>query len=185
MLFSFPYGVLCSRLCGNKFSTLFPFHRPTVTVNHRNFRIPQGFVFVMNLFFLLNPPPSSATSTPKVHNVSVGGGGSFMYSPDVTYADVGDTIIFNFFPTNHSVVRGEYTDSNACGQGGCNPCVPYDLIHPGERGFNSGNILTQASSGIVRLNTSQWNQKANLCYRLMPLISLSMILRRFGSIARL
>jgi hypothetical protein len=104
---------------------------------------------VMNLF-LLNPPASNATSTSKVHTVSVGSDGSFMYSPNVTYADVGDTGDFDFIPTNHSVVRGVYTDSNACGQGGCNPCVPYDLIHPDERGFNSGNILTQSSNGIVR-----------------------------------
>lgn len=130
------------------------FIHPIMTINHRNCRIPRGFVFVMNLFPLLNPPASSATSAPNVHSISVGGGGSFIYSPDVMYANVGDTIVFDFFPTNHSVVRGEYIDSNACGQGGCNPCVPYGLIHPGGRGFSSGNILTQASSGIVRLSTS-------------------------------
>jgi plastocyanin len=87
---------------------------------------------------------SEATSTPKVHVVTVGSGGFFQYSPNVTYADPGDIIVWEFFPTGHAVVRGEYTDSKSCGQGGCNPCVPYELIHPGQEGFNSGNINTQS-----------------------------------------
>ena len=86
----------------------------------------------MSLVVLLGPAATNATLTLKIYRVLVGGGGSFMYSPDVTYADVGDTVVFDFFPTNHSVVRGVYTDINACCQGGCNPCVPYELIHHGE-----------------------------------------------------
>jgi hypothetical protein len=41
------------------------------------------------------------------------------------------------------VIRAEYAGSSACGDAGCNPCVPYELIHPGEAGFSSGNFLTQ------------------------------------------
>jgi len=64
---------------------------------------------------------SSGTGTPKVHRVNIGAGG-FMYDPNVTIADVGDIVTFVFYPTNHSVIRGEYTGSEVCGSGGCNPC---------------------------------------------------------------
>jgi hypothetical protein len=85
---------------------------------------------------------------PTTHTINVGGGGSSMYEPDTVYANVGDFAVFKFYPTNHSVVRGEYTQSMAC-NGGCNPCVPYELIHPDRQGFHSGNILTQNSNGSV------------------------------------
>lgn len=86
---------------------------------------------------------NGASSTPTVHKVTVGANG-FSYSPNTTFANPGDTIVFEFFPTNHSVIRAEYTGSSACGSSGCNPCVPYELIHPGEAGFSSGNFLTQS-----------------------------------------
>lgn len=86
---------------------------------------------------------SGASSTPTIHKVTVGGGNSFTYDPNTTFAAVGDIVVFEFLPTNHSVIRAEYTGSNACGSTGCNPCVPYELIHPGEAGFFSGNFLTQ------------------------------------------
>jgi plastocyanin len=82
-------------------------------------------------------------ATPKVHVVAVGASGDFTYNPNVTIADVGDIVSFQFYPTNHSVVRGEYTNSTACGPSGCNPCVPYELIHADKAGFHSDNILTQ------------------------------------------
>src|ERR1700744_832972 len=82
---------------------------------------------------------SSSTSGAKVHRVNVGSGG-FSYDPNTTYADVGDIVTFVFYPTNHSVIRAEYTGSDACGAGGCNPCIPYELIH-GDGGFHSGNVL--------------------------------------------
>jgi len=85
---------------------------------------------------------SSASSTPSIHKVSVGMNG-YAYQPNTTYANVGDIIVFEFAPTNHSVIRAEYTGASICGAGGCNPCIPYELIHPGEAGFFSGNFLTQ------------------------------------------
>lgn len=91
----------------------------------------------------------------NIHWVDVGNGGHHTFDPDITYADVGDIVAFKFFPTNHSVVRGEYALSSACGSDGCNPCVPFELIHPEETGIASENILTQTTptAGNVILST--------------------------------
>ncbi|KAF2672338.1 hypothetical protein BT63DRAFT_422820 [Microthyrium microscopicum] len=98
---------------------------------------------------------SSASSKPKVHIVAVGANGDFSYHPNETIADVGDIVSFQFYPTNHSVVRGEYSGSNSCGSAGCNPCVPYELIHPDEQssGFHSQNILTNSFNPSNEGNT--------------------------------
>jgi plastocyanin len=80
---------------------------------------------------------------PKVHKVNVGKAGDHTYDPEITYADVGDVIVFRFYPTNHSVVRGDYAESIGCGKSECNPCIPYELLHPEEQGFHSGQVLTQ------------------------------------------
>jgi plastocyanin len=82
----------------------------------------------------------------QTHTIRVGFAGSHVFDPTTTTADVGDLVVFEFFPTNHSVVRGEYTGSEACGSSQCNPCVPYELIHPGQTGFHSENFLTQTVS---------------------------------------
>jgi plastocyanin len=82
---------------------------------------------------------ASASSSPAIHRVNVGIGG-FSYDPNVTIANVGDIVQFVFYPTNHSVIRAEYTGSDVCGPGGCNPCVPYEIMHGGEGGFHSGNM---------------------------------------------
>jgi plastocyanin len=97
--------------------------------------------------------PSTVTR-PTVHVVAVGPSGDHQFHPNVTIAEVGDIVSFRFYPTNHSVVRGEYVGSDACAGSECNPCVPYELIHPDdtEKGFHSLNVLTQLqwnSSGEV------------------------------------
>jgi plastocyanin len=84
---------------------------------------------------------TSATSTPKVHTVEVGPGGQFGYVPNNLTADVGDIVSFLFYPTNHSVVRGEYFSN--CGSANCNPCVPREMYGL-QNGFHSDNILTQS-----------------------------------------
>jgi len=95
---------------------------------------------------------SSSTSTPSIHVVTVGSGGDNAYHPNQIIANPGDIVTFQFWPTNHSVVRGEYTGSEACGPGGCNPCVPYNLIHPGATGFFfSKNFLTQSIPGLSNI----------------------------------
>jgi hypothetical protein len=94
-------------------------------------------------FLLCVSSASNATSTSKIHTVNVGEDGTSRYNPDTVYADLSDVVVFKFFPTNHSVIRGEYTESSACDGEACNPCVPYELLHPDQQGFHSGNIETQ------------------------------------------
>jgi hypothetical protein len=83
---------------------------------------------------------SSASSTPKVHTVEVGPSGQFGYVPNNLTADVGDIVSFLFYPTGHSVVRGEYFAN--CQSAGCNPCVPREMYGL-QDGFHSENVPTQ------------------------------------------
>jgi hypothetical protein len=92
-----------------------------------------------------------AACVSKVHIVTAGYQGNFVFDPEVTYADVGDIVAFQFFPTNHSVVRGEYAGSQACGSIGCNPCVPYELIHTDKQGFHSENVVISSINTTVNI----------------------------------
>jgi plastocyanin len=92
------------------------------------------------------PPPSangsetlstetgSSCKGGNIHKVSVGSDG-FKFDPNVIFAHPGDTVLFTFFPTNHSVVRSVYTGA----EGNGNPCVPIEALRPGSSGFFSGN----------------------------------------------
>lgn len=94
--------------------------------------------------------PASACSSGNIHHVSVGGVG-FSFDPAVTYANPGDVVVFTFWPSNHSVVRTDYTGSQSSG----NPCVPIEVLQPGATGFFSGNKIIEAdpTSG----NAVTWN----------------------------
>ncbi|KAF2671625.1 hypothetical protein BT63DRAFT_476508 [Microthyrium microscopicum] len=91
--------------------------------------------------------PSSTTSSPaNTWTVSVGKGDN-SFRPDSLQANVGDTVLFQFYPANHSVVRAEYNY----------PCVPYDLINIKKPGFASGfkpvdQVLDDPPSFSVRIN---------------------------------
>lgn len=52
----------------------------------------------------------------------------------MTQANVGDIVEFEFFPTNHSVIRAEYMY----------PCVPYEMTGKGKKGFYSGSYAVDA-----------------------------------------
>lgn len=54
--------------------------------------------------------------------------GGHTFEPDVTQARIGDTIKFEFYPTNHSVIRAEYGF----------PCIPYEYTGVDKIGFYSG-----------------------------------------------
>lgn len=54
--------------------------------------------------------------------------GGHTFQPDVVLPLVGDTVEFQFGPTNHSVIRAEYLM----------PCVPYEMTGRGKIGFDSG-----------------------------------------------
>jgi hypothetical protein len=75
----------------------------------------------------VTPSPSATSSAPaQTHTISVGIDHKFQ--PDVTQAEIGDIINFQFFPPNHSVVRAEYGF----------PCIPYEMTGRGKTGFFSG-----------------------------------------------
>jgi plastocyanin len=77
----------------------------------------------------LSNPTSTTSASPaaKTWTISVGKG-DHTFRPDTLQANIGDTIEFDFFPANHSVVRAEYQYS----------CVPYELTGKGKVGFFSG-----------------------------------------------
>ncbi|KAF2489414.1 hypothetical protein BU16DRAFT_421240, partial [Lophium mytilinum] len=75
--------------------------------------------------------------------------GDHKFRPDVTQANVGDIIEFDFFPPNHSVVRAEYE----------HPCIPYEMTGKGKVGFFSGfhpvdAILSSPPKWTLRINDS-------------------------------
>jgi plastocyanin len=108
------------------------------------------FISFVGAQYLTEPPgttaqPTSSATIPSVcgpsrtHTVSVGSRGS-SFDPNVTFANPGDVVVFEFFPTNHSVIRTDFVGNNAQQ----NPCVPYELLHPGSTSrFSSGNKLVE------------------------------------------
>ncbi|KAJ2929159.1 hypothetical protein H1R20_g7922, partial [Candolleomyces eurysporus] len=60
--------------------------------------------------------------TPQEHRILVGADGQLAYSPAKITAAVGDTVVFEFRPKNHTVTQSSFY----------NPCVPL------EHGFKSG-----------------------------------------------
>jgi len=49
----------------------------------------------------------AATVKAASHNVAVGQHG-LAYTPNTTYANVGDTVIFSYYPMDHNVVQGPF-----------------------------------------------------------------------------
>jgi plastocyanin len=73
--------------------------------------------------------------------------GGHTFIPDVTQAEVGDFVEFQFYPTNHSVVRAAYKF----------PCIPFEKIETDKVGFFSGfhpvdAILDKPPTWTVRVN---------------------------------
>lgn len=67
--------------------------------------------------------------------------------PQVLQTNVGDIVEFQFYPSNHSVVRAEYLY----------PCVPYEDIDKGKPGFFSGFKPVDA----ILSNPPTWQLKIN------------------------
>ncbi|KIW69273.1 hypothetical protein PV04_05156 [Phialophora macrospora] len=71
---------------------------------------------------------STSTTAPAfTTTIAVGGTGHY-FTPDVVQVPVGGFVEFDFYPTNHSVIRAEYLS----------PCVPYEMTGIGKVGFYSG-----------------------------------------------
>ena len=61
-----------------------------------------------------------------IHTVLVGKGNN-QYSPNALIANPGDIVTFQFYPTNHSVIKAQYGY----------PCIPYEDVVAGGQGFYS------------------------------------------------
>lgn len=65
---------------------------------------------------------TATTSDPITQTIAVGLGGH-VFSPNVVQLSKGNFVEFQFYPTNHSVIRAEYKF----------PCIPYEMTgecHP-------------------------------------------------------
>lgn len=76
------------------------------------------------------------TATPKIHNVTVGADGLFIYRPNDITADIGDIIRFDFLGRNHTVTQSDFNT----------PCTPNGKFDTGFSNFNPMNI----SGSIVK-----------------------------------
>ncbi|KAI0181192.1 hypothetical protein GGR52DRAFT_22495 [Hypoxylon sp. FL1284] len=74
-------------------------------------------------------PTTTEPAAAATHTVQVGLQHDF--EPDTTKANPGDTIRFNFYPTNHSVVRAAFK----------NPCIPWELTNDPAESFFSGPVV--------------------------------------------
>ncbi|KAH6642617.1 hypothetical protein C7974DRAFT_105659 [Boeremia exigua] len=86
----------------------------------------------------------SASSEPQVHLIKAGSGG-FKFTPqELTNVSVGDTVTFEFYPPDHSVVQAEFGSA----------CVPYsyaDKDHAG-KGFWTETQWVNDTSQITHYN---------------------------------
>ncbi len=101
------------------------------------------------------PPTTRELSTstslfvPQTHTIQVGLL-DHKIRPETTVAAVGDTIEFNFYPVNHSIVRAGYGF----------PCIPYEMTGSGKNGFFSGfnpvgEVLDNPPKYSVRINDTE------------------------------
>lgn len=110
------------------FPSVFPLSNTENPSQYRNSRVPLfscvSTMVHFDFWFLLFLLAAVVVKASRTRTIRVGFAGNAAFDPATTTADVGDVVVFEFFPTNHSVVRGEYAESEVCGSGGCNPCVP-------------------------------------------------------------
>lgn len=80
-------------------------------------------------------------STPEVHLVKVGSGG-FQFEPaQLNNISVGDVVMFEFYPPDHSVARAEFGSA----------CMPYEYTGRDKPGFWSGTQWVR-TMGDVRFD---------------------------------
>src|ERR1700712_2643951 len=72
----------------------------------------------------------SACTPGNIHQVTVGQNGN-QFDPSIVYAHPGDIVVFTFFPSNHSIIRSDYTEAKSNSEYSHNPCVPIELLQPG------------------------------------------------------
>lgn len=88
---------------------------------------------------------ASASDEPQVHLIKVGSGG-FKFTPqELTNVSVGDTVTFEFYPPDHSVIQAEFGSA----------CVPYsyaDAAHAG-KGFWTETQWVNTTADVSSDNT--------------------------------
>jgi plastocyanin len=94
-------------------------------------------------------PSATTSSVQQTHTIAVGDGGN-KFTPTITQAAVGDLIEFDFYPTNHSVVRAEYKF----------PCIPYEDTGVDKVGFFSGFRPVD----VILLSPPKWTLLVNDSY---------------------
>ena len=105
-------------------------HSRRQAINMLRLFLSATSLFVLSASAMPQSPPFSTSSDgATIHTVNVGKG-NFRFDPNETYAEPGDIITFNFYPTNHSVVRAAYGL----------PCIPYEDTGNNLTGFSSGNF---------------------------------------------
>jgi plastocyanin len=87
-----------------------------------------NFKMQFSTFTLLSAIAAAANAA--THTVTVGNGG-LVFSPNNTVAAAGDTVVFSFYPSKHSVAQASFAK----------PCVPINST-----AFFSGALST--SSGV-------------------------------------
>ncbi|KAF9487999.1 hypothetical protein BDN71DRAFT_1513466 [Pleurotus eryngii] len=80
------------------------------------------------------PPPTPAPQ-PVEHKITVGANGEFVFTPSNIQASVGDEVIFEFRPKNHTVTESSFS----------NPCRPLADV-TGVQGFRSGFVPVAADA---------------------------------------
>ncbi|ETI25115.1 hypothetical protein G647_04487 [Cladophialophora carrionii CBS 160.54] len=92
---------------------------------------------------------STSTSSQAFTTTIAVGRAGHTFAPDVVQVPVGGFVEFDFYPTNHSVIRAEYL----------NPCIPYEMTGIGKVGFYSGfkpvdAILADPPKWTLQINDS-------------------------------
>ncbi|KAL4256206.1 Cupredoxin [Pleurotus pulmonarius] len=80
------------------------------------------------------PPPTPAPQ-PVEHRITVGANGEFVFTPSNIQASVGDKVVFEFRPKNHTVTQSSFS----------NPCRPLADV-TGVQGFRSGFVPVAADA---------------------------------------
>ncbi|OTB07282.1 hypothetical protein M426DRAFT_9008 [Hypoxylon sp. CI-4A] len=92
-------------------------------------------------------PAKTATKSTAVATHTVRVGLQHDFEPDTIKANPGDTIRFNFYPTNHSVVRAAYK----------RPCIPWELTQDPTETFFSGPVEQDTLQSPI----PSWDLKVN------------------------
>ncbi|KAI0835642.1 hypothetical protein F5Y06DRAFT_305850 [Hypoxylon sp. FL0890] len=109
------------------------------------FLVSAMAALVSPIFARTSTTTSTVSSAAATHTVLVGLQHDF--EPDTIKANPGDTIRFNFYPKNHSVVRADFKK----------PCIPWELTQDPTQSFFSGPIEQDSLQSPI----PSWDLKVN------------------------